>query len=82
VFVFAYVLPKLGGGAMAGGPGGPSFSTILVPGLVGSSIIMQAMMAVIFPLMMELTWQKSITDRALAPVPIPLLAAQKIIAAA
>ncbi|MGH3239255.1 MAG: ABC transporter permease [Spirillospora sp.] len=82
VFVFAYVLPKLGGGATAGGPGGATFSTILVPGLVGSSIIMQAMMAVIFPLMMELNWQKSITDRALAPVPIPLLAAQKIIAAA
>ncbi|WP_067806533.1 ABC transporter permease [Actinomadura formosensis] len=82
VFVFAYVLPKLGGGATAGGPGGPTFSTILVPGLVGSSIIMQAMMAVIFPLMMELTWQKSITDRALAPVPVPLLAVQKIIAAA
>lgn len=82
VFVFAYVLPKLGGGAMAGGPGGPTFSTILVPGLVGSSIIMQAMMAVVFPLMMELTWQKSITDRALAPVPVPLLAVQKIIAAA
>ncbi|XRQ15872.1 ABC transporter permease [Actinomadura welshii] len=81
VFVFAYVLPKLGGGAMAG-PGGPTFSTILLPGLVGSSIIMQAMMAVIFPLMMELNWQKSITDRALAPVPIPLLAAQKIVAAA
>ncbi|TYB39386.1 ABC transporter permease [Actinomadura chibensis] len=82
VFVFAYVLPKLGGGAMAGGAGGPTFSTILLPGLIGSSIIMQAMMAVIFPLMMELTWQKSITDRALAPVPIPLLAVQKIIAAA
>lgn len=82
VFVFAYVLPKLGGGATAGGPGGPTFSTILLPGLVGSSIIMQAMMAVIFPLMMELNWQKSITDRALAPVPIPLLAIQKIIAAA
>lgn len=82
VFVFAYVLPKLGGGATAGGPGGPTFSTILVPGLVGSSIIMQAMMAVIFPLMMELTWQKSITDRALAPVPVPLLAVQKIAAAA
>ncbi|RFS81074.1 ABC transporter permease [Actinomadura spongiicola] len=82
VFVFAYVLPKLGGGATAGGPGGPSFATILVPGLVGSSIIMQAMMAVIFPLMMELNWQKSITDRALAPVPIPLLGAQKIVAAA
>ncbi|WP_262401667.1 hypothetical protein [Actinomadura sp. CNU-125] len=60
VFVFAYVLPKLGGGAMAGS-GGATFSTILVPGLVGSSIIMQAMMAVTFPLMMELNWQKSIT---------------------
>ncbi|MFD0904310.1 ABC transporter permease [Actinomadura sediminis] len=81
VFVFAYVLPKLGGGAMAGS-GGATFSTILVPGLVGSSIIMQAMMAVTFPLMMELNWQKSITDRALAPVTIPLLAIQKILAAA
>ncbi|MFV2176090.1 ABC transporter permease [Actinomadura sp. LOL_016] len=81
VFVFAYVLPKLGGGAMAG-TGGATFSTILVPGLVGSSIIMQAMMAVTFPLMMELNWQKSITDRALAPVTIPLLAIQKILAAA
>lgn len=81
VFVFAYVLPKLGGGAMAGA-GGATFSTILVPGLVGSSIIMQAMMAVTFPLMMELNWQKSITDRALAPVTIPLLAIQKILAAA
>ncbi|QXJ20061.1 ABC transporter permease [Actinomadura graeca] len=82
VFVFAYVLPKLGGGAAAGRPGGPTFSTVLLPGLVGSSIVMQAMMAVIFPLMMELNWQKSITDRALAPVPIPLLAVQKILAAA
>ncbi|WP_254716269.1 ABC transporter permease [Actinomadura sp. WMMB 499] len=81
VFVFAYVLPKLGGGAMAGA-GGATFSTILVPGLVGSSIIMQAMMAVTFPLMMELNWQKSITDRALAPVTIPMLAVQKILAAA
>jgi len=81
VFVFAYVLPKIGGG-MAAGRGGPTFSTILVPGLVASSIMMQAMMAVIFPLMMELTWQRSITDRALAPLPVPLLAIEKIAAAA
>lgn len=84
VFVFAYVLPKIGpgGGAMfAAGRGGPTFSTILLPGLIGSSILMQAMMAVTFPLMMELTWQRSITDRALAPVPIPMLGVQKIVAA-
>jgi ABC-2 type transport system permease protein len=88
VFVFAYVMPKVGtagGGAMfagGGSGGGPTFSTILVPGLIASSIVMQAMMAVIFPLMMELSWQRSITDRALAPLPIPLLAVQKIVSAA
>jgi ABC-2 type transport system permease protein len=83
VFVFAYVLPKIGHGfgTGAGGTGGSTFATILVPGLVASSIIMQGMMAVIFPLMMELSWQRSITDRALAPLPIPLLAVEKITAA-
>ncbi|MFC6883061.1 MULTISPECIES: ABC transporter permease [Actinomadura] len=82
VFVFAYVLPKIGGGAMAAGGGsGATFATVLVPGLVGSSIVMQGVMAVVFPLMMELNWQRSITDRALAPLPVPLLAVQKIAAA-
>ncbi|WP_019634504.1 ABC transporter permease [Actinomadura atramentaria] len=82
VFVFAYVLPKLGTGAPGAGSagGGTTFSTILVPGLVGSSIVMQGIMAVVFPLMMELNWQRSITDRALAPLPIPLLAVEKIVA--
>ncbi len=85
VFVFAYVMPKIGaaggGGLFAASHAGPTFSTILVPGLVASSMIMQGMMAVIFPLMMELSWQRSITDRALAPLPIPLLAVEKIAAA-
>jgi ABC-2 type transport system permease protein len=75
VFVFAYVIPKTG----AGGPAG--FSTILVPGLVASAIVMQGLLAVIFPLTMELSWQRSIVDRALAPLPIPLLALEKIVAA-
>jgi ABC-2 type transport system permease protein len=85
VFVFSYVMPKIGtggGAAFAATRGGPTFSTILLPGLVASAILMQAVIAVTFPLMMELSWQRSITDRALAPVPIPLLAVQKIVAAA
>jgi ABC-2 type transport system permease protein len=81
VFVFAYVMPKIGGGGFGGAAGSATFATILVPGLVGSSIIMQSMMAVVFPLVMELSWQKSIQDRALAPLPIPLLALEKILAA-
>src|SRR5580700_11054497 len=36
-FVFAYVLPKIGSGFGGGGAaGGVTFSTILVPGLMGS----------------------------------------------
>ncbi|HSZ43360.1 MAG TPA: hypothetical protein VK817_25640, partial [Trebonia sp.] len=39
VFVFAYVLPKIGGGmvvAGGGSGGGANFATILVPGLMAS----------------------------------------------
>jgi len=84
VFVFAYVMPKIGPGAglFAAGGGGPTFSTILVPGLIGSAMIMQGMTAVVFPLVMELSWQRSIEDRALAPLPIELLALEKILAGA
>jgi ABC-2 type transport system permease protein len=94
VFVFAYVFPKIGGGFMlAGGSVASSgtapaaspainFATILVPGLMASMLLMQGIMAVTFPLVMEFSWQRTIEDRALAPVPIRVLAAQKITAGA
>jgi ABC-type multidrug transport system permease subunit len=95
VFVFAYVFPKIGGGFMLGGAaagasaaaragvaGGVNFSTILVPGLMASMLLMQGIMAVTFPLVMEFSWQRTIEDRALAPVPIRVLAIQKIVAGA
>jgi ABC-type multidrug transport system permease subunit len=87
VFVFAYVFPKIGGGFSLGGgasaaPGGISFATILVPGLMASMLLMQGIMAVTFPLVMEFSWQRTIEDRALAPVPIRVLAIQKIVAGA
>jgi ABC-2 type transport system permease protein len=79
VFVFAYVIPKIGGTGLAAGGG--SFATVLVPGLVASAVVMQGLLAVIFPLTMELSWQRSIVDRVLAPLPVPLLALEKIVAA-
>src|SRR5438094_1458349 len=93
VFVFAYVFPKIGGGFMLGGSaaaagagaaaaGGVNFATILVPGLMASMLLMQGIMAVTFPLVMEFSWQRTIEDRALAPVPIGVLATQKIVAGA
>ncbi len=94
VFVFTYVMPKIGGGFMFGGgasaavaAGGAAassvnFATILVPGLMASMLLMQGIMAVTFPLVMEFSWQRTIEDRALAPVPIGVLATQKITAGA
>jgi ABC-2 type transport system permease protein len=93
VFVFAYVFPKIGGGFNLGGgataagagaaaAGGVNFATILVPGLIASMLLMQGIMAVTFPLVMEFSWQRTIEDRALAPVPISVLAIQKISAGA
>src|SRR6516162_7777739 len=92
VFVFAYVFPKIGGGFMLGGTaaagagaaaaGGVNFATILVPGLMASMLLMQGIMAVTFPLVMEFSWQRTIEDRALAPVPIQVLGVQKISAGA
>jgi ABC-2 type transport system permease protein len=88
VFVFTYVLPKIGGGFTAGGASaagsasGINFATILVPGLMASMLLMQGIMAVTFPLVMEFSWQRTIEDRALAPVPINVLAGQKITAGA
>ena len=92
VFVFAYVFPKIGGGFNLGAGAGASagaqvagainFATILVPGLMASMLLMQGIMAVTFPLVMEFSWQRTIEDRALAPVPIKVLAIQKITAGA
>jgi ABC-2 type transport system permease protein len=85
VFVFTYVMPKIGSGLFGGGvvrSNGTTFATILLPGLMASMLFMQGIMAVTFPLVMEFSWQRTIEDRALAPVPIRVLALQKIIAGA
>ena len=89
-FVFAYVMPKIGSGFSVGassasagaGAGDINFSTILVPGLMGSMFLMQGMFGTTMPLVMEFSWQRTIEDRALAPVPIRVLGIQKITAGA
>jgi ABC-type multidrug transport system permease subunit len=84
VFVFTYVLPKIGAAGIfgAGAAAGTTFATILLPGLMASMLFTQGIMAVTFPLVMEFSWQRTIEDRALAPVPIRVLAIQKILAGA
>ncbi|WP_399930724.1 ABC transporter permease [Streptomyces kanamyceticus] len=83
-FGFAYVLPKIGmgGGFGSGEPGAPKFTTVLVPGLIAITIAVQAITAVMIPLLMELTYTKQMEDRALAPVPLWVIGLQKIFSAA
>jgi ABC-2 type transport system permease protein len=79
VFVFTYVIPKVAGGLVFGtSRGGLAFATILVPGMVASMLLSQGVLSVTFPLVMEFSWQRTIEDRALAPIPVWLLAVEKI----
>jgi ABC-2 type transport system permease protein len=81
VFVFAYVMPLIGQ-AIRVGPWASAYSTILVPGTVGSSILLTGIISVTVPLVMELTHTREIEDRLLAPLPAWGLAVEKILAGA
>ena len=77
VFVFAYLFPRIGQdiGAAAGG----DFATILVPGLVAVAIIFQGITAVALPLSVEFGGTKEIEDRIMAPVPVVVVALEKVL---
>ncbi len=82
VFVFTYVFPKIGQGIGGGGASAEIFSTLLVAGVVATSILFQGIQAVALPLVQEFGYTKEIEDRVLAPLPVWLVATEKIVAGA
>jgi ABC-2 type transport system permease protein len=84
VFVFLYVFPNIGQGI--GGGGGraaeSAFATVLVPGVVGISIMFQGIQAVAMQLSTEFGYTREIEDRVQAPCPIWLVAASKVLSGA
>jgi ABC-2 type transport system permease protein len=80
-FVFLYVFPKIGQGI--GGGGGPvaesDFATLLVPGVVGISILFQGVQSVALIMSQEFGFTREIEDRVQAPCPIWLVAISKVI---
>lgn len=78
IFVFAYVLPTIGGSFNAGQGSDVTFATILVPGLLAVSVNLQGLQAVALPLVREFSWSKEIEDRALAPVRVWVVGFEKI----
>ena len=106
VFVFTYVLPKIGlgigGGVRTVGrsveadapPRSPTrppaaaavqasaYSASLIAGVIGSVILFQGIQAVALPLVQEFGYTREIEDRVLAPLPVELVAVEKIVAGA
>ncbi|HSZ04101.1 MAG TPA: ABC transporter permease [Solirubrobacteraceae bacterium] len=84
VFVFLFVFPKIGQGI--GGGGGTAdesrFATVLVPGVVGISIMFQGIQAVAMQLSTEFGYTREIEDRVQAPCPIWLVAVSKVLSGA
>ena len=87
VFVFLYVFPHIGQGV--GGSTGPAhgsaeshFATVLIPGVVGISIMFQGIQAVALQMSTEFGYTREIEDRVQAPCPIWLVAAAKVLSGA
>jgi ABC-2 type transport system permease protein len=77
IFVFAYVFPKIGE-AVGGQAGAARFSTLLVGGVIASSMIFQGVQAVALPLVQDFGYTREIEDRVLAPMPVWAVALEKV----
>jgi ABC-2 type transport system permease protein len=82
-FVFLFVFPKIGqavGGA--GARGASDFATVLVPGVVGISIMFQGVQSIALTMAQEFGFTREIEDRVQAPCPIWLVAMSKVLSGA
>src|SRR5665213_3272978 len=80
-FVFLFVFPKIGqavGGTAAGASG---FATVLVPGVVGISVMFQGVQSIALTMAQEFGFTREIEDRVRAPCPIWLVAISKVLSA-
>ena len=82
-FVFLYVFPKIGQGIGGHGATAESaFATILVPGVVGISVMFQGVQSIALAMAQEFGFTREIEDRVQAPCPIWLVAMAKVLSGA
>jgi ABC-2 type transport system permease protein len=81
VFVLGYVNPKIGLGPSSGA-GANQLATTLLAGMLAIVTLFQGIQAVALPLVQEFGYTREIEDRVLAPLPVSLVALEKVIAAA
>ena len=78
VFVFTNVLPKIGLGIGGNGAAAAGFTTVLIAGVMGLTTLQQGLQAVALPLVQEFGFTREIDDRVQAPLPVSLVAVEKI----
>ena len=82
-FVFLYVFPEIGQGIGGLGAAAESaFATILVPGVVGISVMFQGVQSIALSMAQEFGFTREIEDRVQAPCPIWLVAIAKVLSGA
>jgi ABC-2 type transport system permease protein len=72
LFVFGKVLGTLGYTAHG-------FQQVLLPGVVALSSFLVALQNTAFPLIVDFSWTKEIEDRLLSPIPLALVAVEKVV---
>jgi len=73
VIVFGFLLPRMG--FMRG-----NYSAAMLPGIIALSLTLSAIQSVALPMVVDFGHTKEIEDRLLSPVPIQLVAIEKIVA--
>jgi ABC-2 type transport system permease protein len=75
LFVFGKVLASLGYTR-------PGYTHLLFPGIVALTAVLTALQSTALPLVIEFSFTKEIEDRLLAPIPVALVAVEKMVFAA
>lgn len=70
--VFGYLLPKMGIIPR-------DYTTMMLPGVVALSLTLSAVQSVSLPMVAEFGYTKEIEDRLLAPIPVQLIAVEKVV---
>jgi len=78
LFVFTFILPRMAGGNPMAAGSGPSFGTIILPGLMAVAIMFSGIAAVALPLSAEFGITREIDDRVMCPLPLWAVAMEKV----
>lgn len=72
LFIFGVVLPTIGIAS-------PGYGALLLPGIVALTVVTTALQGVAQPLVLDLGIGREIDDRLLSPIPVSLVAIEKVV---